>query len=244
MKKQYKHDICTNTYEGDQNKIVRAAGLLQDMQEAGRIQMEVQKPSYDDLQEEGKTLMLIRLDMEVYEAVHVGETVTVSSWPCKSVRATFPRCYDIRKDGRVLAEIASQWALVDMESRKVLKADEVDFSNYYIGEYKELYKGKLRLPKDVPFEEVEKYRVRYSDLDSNGHMNNTYYLDVLSDHIPELAEGRYMVKTVRVHYSKEAPYGEVITVFRANPEENRYVFKTVREDGELNIEAEIVIKAL
>ncbi len=244
MKKQYRHERCINTYEGDHNKIVRASGLLQEMQEAGRLQMKVQKPSYEDLQNEGKTLMLSRLDMEVYEPVYVGETITVSSWPCESSRATFLRCYDIQKDGRVLAEIASQWALVDMESRKVLKTDEVDFSNYYVGEYKELYRGKLRIPKDESFEEVEKYKVRYSDLDSNGHMNNTYYLDVLSNHIPELAAGGYMVKSVRVHYSKEAPYGDVITVFRAKPDESRYIFKTVKESGELNLEAEIVIKAV
>lgn len=58
------------------------------------------------------------------------------------MRATWPRGYAIDRDGERIIEASTQWALVDMETRKVLKADEVDFSNYYMGEYRELYKNK------------------------------------------------------------------------------------------------------
>ncbi|NLC45100.1 MAG: hypothetical protein GX783_12575, partial [Clostridiales bacterium] len=68
-----------------------------------------------------------------------------------------------------------------MNTRKVLKVDELDFSNYYIGEYKELFDSKLRIPRDTNFEEINKYEICYSDLDYNKHMNNTYYADVLCD---------------------------------------------------------------
>ena len=53
--------------------------------------------------------------------------------PCDSSRATFLRMYEMKRDGLLIAEIASQWVLVDFESRKILKVDEVDFSNYYHG---------------------------------------------------------------------------------------------------------------
>jgi acyl-ACP thioesterase len=208
------------------------------------MQMETDRPSYDELQQEGKALMLGRLDLEIYDEIHVGDEFTVSSWTCQLGRATFPRGYEIVRDGKIVAEISSQWALVDMESRKVLKTEEVDFSRYYEGRYIELFPDKFRLPKDIEFREVGKHTVKYSDLDLNGHMNNTYYLDQLCNYMPELEYGGYRVKSLRIHYCKEAPLGDVLTIFRAIPEENKYLFKTVKANGETNIEAEIIITTI
>lgn len=244
MKKIYSEENRIGTYSCDRNRMAKLSGILQLTQEAGRMQMLSEKPSYDDLQAEGKALMLSRLDLIIHETIYFDQPLRVYSWPCESVRATWPRGYAIDRDGKRIVEAATQWALVDMESRKVLKADEVDFSNYYMGEYKELYKSKFRMPRDITLKEAGKYTVSYSDLDYNGHMNNTYYADLLCDHIPELAEGTHRVRSFRVHYSKEASLGETLTVMRYRDEEGKYIFKTVKPDGQTNIEAEIGITEL
>ena len=57
--------------------------------------MAAQKPSYEDILEDGKALMLSRLDMKIYDEVYTGENTTVSSWPCESSRATFLRMYQM-----------------------------------------------------------------------------------------------------------------------------------------------------
>ena len=102
---------------------------------------------------------------------------------------------------------------------------------------------------------VGQKEVRYSDLDYNGHMNNTYYLDVLCDYVPELAAGTHRVSFVRVHYSKEAPLGDVLTILRSDaillreadaaqygvPADRKYIFRTIKADGEMNIQGELVL---
>ena len=90
-------------------------------------------------------------------------------------------------------------------------------------------------------EEVGKYKVSYTDLDYNGHMNNTYYADILCNYIPELAEGTHRVESLRIHYSKEAPLGDVLTVMRNRTDSCHYVFKTIKSSGEVNIAAEVGI---
>ena len=244
MKKKYTEETRIGTYNCDRNRVVKLSGILQATQEAGRKQMAIQKPSYDDLQAEGKALMLSRLDLEIYETLYFDELVTISSWPCESARATFLRRYVIERDGRVIIEASTQWALVDMETRKVLKTEEVDFSNYYMGEYKELYKEKLRLPKDAKLNEVGKYEIHYSDLDYNGHMNNTYYADVLCDRVPEIEAGTHRIGSFRIHYSKEASLGETFTIMRGKNADGKYMFKTLKENGEVNITAEIGLTEL
>jgi acyl-ACP thioesterase len=135
--------------------------------------------------------------------------------------------------------VSSYWVLVDIESRKLLKVDDVNIDNYYIGEFVELHKDKLKIPRDLELEEVGKKEIMYCDLDTNGHMNNTYYMDVISNYIPELPAGTHRIKSVRLHYSKEAPFGDTITIFRAKTEDDKYLFKTVKENGEMNIACEV-----
>lgn len=239
MAERFFYDIELDTYCCDGNQLLKPAGALQVLQEAGRRQMESQKPSYEDILAMGKALMLSRIDMKIYEEALVGERVEVTSWPCDSSRATFLRMYEMKRNGRLIAEIASQWVLVDFESRKILKVDEVDFSNYYHGPYHDLIPGKFRIPREAQLEEAGRFRVTYSYLDSNKHMNNTYYANMLCDHVPELEAGTHRVDSMRVHYSKEAPLGDELTIMRATAGEGKYFFRTVKADGELNIEAEI-----
>lgn len=239
MKVRYEHQDFLEYYKTDQNKYAKASGILQITQKAGNSQMERDRPTYDEITAQGKAFMLSRLDFEVYEPIVADEMYTISSWACEGSRATFPRNYSIERDGKTLVMVSSYWVLVDIESRKLLKVDDVNIDNYYIGEFVELYKDKLKVPRDLEFEEVGKKEIMYCDLDTNGHMNNTYYMDVVSNYIPELPAGTHRIKSVRLHYSKEAPFGDTITIFRAKVEEGKYLFKTVKENGEMNIACEV-----
>lgn len=259
-KTQYQESLSLDTYRVDRSKIGKASGIWQVMQEAACHQMETQRPSYTDLVDDGKALMLARVDLAIPEEIYLDEKLISSSWPCPSSRATFLRNYTLEKEGRRAAIAATQWTLVDLETRKILKVDEVDFSNYWYGEYIELMPGKFKIDRKSAenMQQVGEKTVRYSDLDYNGHMNNTYYLDTLCDYIPELAEGTHRVSFLRIHYSKEAPLGEKLVIFRDEgcllteeektaykvSAEKKYLFRTVKADGELNVEAEITVTPL
>ena len=256
-KQRFKIDYRIDTYRVDQNKIGKPSGLWQVMQEAACRQMEAQRPSYNDLLEAGQSLMLASVDISIPEEVYFGDIVEASSWPCPSSRATFLRNYGLWKDGKEMAFASTQWSLVDIESRKILRVDEADFTNYWHGEYRELIHGKFKVSKETKetLEMVGMKEVQYSDLDYNGHMNNTYYMDVLCNYIPELAAGTHRVCFVRVHYSKEAPLGDKLQILRSpvilldddqraiygEKGERKYVFQTIKADGELNIQGEFIL---
>ena len=86
-------------------------------------------------------------------------------------------------------------------------------------------------------------------------MINAYYMDVLCNYIPELAAGTHRVCFVRVHYSKEAPLGDKLQILRSpvilldddqraiygEKGERKYVFQTIKADGELNIQGEFIL---
>lgn len=234
-----------NVYNVDMNKKARPAGLLRVMQECGSRQMADQRPSYDELLDKGQALMLSRLDMIIPREVSLDEEIEVRTWPCPSVRATFLRNYLVRKNGEIAAMISSQWTLVNSETRKIMKVDEVDFSNYTMDEYVDVMPGsKFKISREdaETLEAVGQKTVRLSDVDYNGHMNNTNYVDMLCDYIPELTAGTHRVTAMRIHFSKEASLGETIEIKRLRTPDDKYIFRTFRSDGDVNVEAEFTIE--
>ena len=130
----YGYKSSINVYNVDMNRKARPAGILREMQECGSRQMADQKPSYDELLDKGQALMLSRLDMIIPQEICLDEEIEVFTWPCPSVRATFLRNYLVRKNGETAAMISSQWTLVNSETRKIMKVEDVDFSNYTMDE--------------------------------------------------------------------------------------------------------------
>lgn len=246
----YGYKSSINVYNVDMNRKARPAGILREMQECGSRQMADQKPSYDELLDKGQALMLSRLDMIIPQEICLDEEIEVFTWPCPSVRATFLRNYLVRKNGETAAMISSQWTLVNSETRKIMKVEDVDFSNYTMDEYVDVMPGsKFKISREdgetmEASEPVGVKTVKLSDVDYNGHMNNTNYVDMLCDYIPELATGTHRVTVMRIHFSKEAPLGETIEIKRLKTPDDKYLFRTFRSDGELNVEAEFTLGEL
>ena len=66
-------------------------------------------------------------------------------------------------------------------------------------------------------------------------MNNTTYPDMYSNFLP-LENKR--IAEITINYNKEAPAGDILTVYRGESD-GVYYFRTVRGDGAVNSEAEI-----
>ena len=90
--------------------------------------------------------------------------------------------------------------------------------------------------------EVGTYTVNYGDTDQNCHMNNTRYPDMYSNFLP--LDGM-RIKTISINYQNEAPRGEKLRVQRVDGIDGKtYYFRTLREDGKVNTEAEIVLEEI
>ena len=66
-------------------------------------------------------------------------------------------------------------------------------------------------------------KLRYSDTDLNGHVNNACYLDIACDALPlEVVKGGPL-KFVSVKYHREIPLGSQVEVFYAPSADGWYV---------------------
>ena len=221
---------------------IKASKILYEMQEAGRIQMEKEKPSVDDLLDKNIALMVNRIDMVMSRPADEMEEVKYLSFPCPSERATLLRTYEAKVGDEQIAYASSNWTLVNFKSRKILKAKELNMKKYTMGRYRNPFgdrKFRITEEDEKLMETVGSFKVGRDDMDDNGHMNNIKYLEQVERHIPELSGDRFL-KEIRLHFMKEALYDEELIIKRLL-KEGAYYFRMYKPDGEANFECEIVI---
>lgn len=223
-------------HDTNSNEILGVSGILKFMQESGMLHMKNVRPSYEDLINEGKALILSSIRINVYTPIYAYDEIKVKTWACGSRGFTTTRSFEIQKGNEVVAEANSIWALVSTTDKKLIRLSEVDFSNYEEEPPLALEQpAKVRIPNEMKLNLVGEYSVRYSDTDLNGHMNNTNYPDLFFNCLPN-PESK-MVKSMAISFVNEAKIGELVKIYMAKSD-GKYFMRSVHEDGRVNAEAE------
>ncbi len=227
-----------NANDVDYNNIVSASNMLRYMQDAANCAMEDDGMSYLRLFEMGYSFVLSRIRISLYAPVFSHEMLEVQTWACESKVVQFNRCYRILRDGVIVAEAVSVWALYGINDHKLHRVNEFDFG-YRMDEMLELDSpARFKIPDDVQMRLVGERTVDYADIDLNGHMNNTRYPDILCGYISDDMRGQRVI-SMGISFVSEAPLGETLKIYSGYGDGVHYV-RTQRGNGSVNVEAEII----
>lgn len=239
MKWTGKYDVNAN--DVDFNNVVSVSNFLRYMQDAANYEMEEDGPSYMGLFDRGFAFILSRIRMSFYAPVHSHDKLDVQTWACESKGVQFNRCYRILRDGAIVAEAVSVWALCGVEDRRLHRVSEFDFG-YRMDEMLELdLPARFKIPEDVPLRLVGERMVEYADIDLNGHMNNTKYPDILCGYVGNLRGQR--VVSMALSFVSEAPLHENLKIY-AGVSDGVWYVRTVKANGQVNVEAEIMTEGI
>ena len=181
--------------------------------------------TYDQLAERGMFWAIIRQRVQITRLPMSGETIRVETWPMPNTRVAFPRhvaAYD--ESGNQLFRCISLWVLMDMETRAMILPGKSGIALPGTTQGNELLP-----PASLPARSMLNHRSRtvcFTDLDRNGHMNNTKYLDWIADLLPSSFHQQHSPQEFTVCYLSEAREGQELTV--------SWEFT---EEGELNLDA-------
>lgn len=238
-------NFIVNSHDADGSGTVRLSCAVRYMQECANLQLKHTHPTSQELAEHHQAFIISRMSVKCVQPLFAYDDIEVQSWLKSHRGVTFERLYRIVRGGHTVAEATSEWCLLG-EGHKLLRSDTWDNTPHMDDDSVQLGRTeRIIIPRDMTLEYVGKKSIAYGDIDSNRHMNNTNYPDMYCTFIPELNEPhtdgvRYFVSDYTVRFINEAPLGEELTVYRLK-EDNKYLFKTVRADGEVNTEAKINI---
>jgi acyl-ACP thioesterase len=228
----FDQNITVDVHDVDFNGVCRTSSLMKYIQSTAQLQLTENGMSYEQLRNRGRAFIISKIRLEFYSSVRTYEKLTAKTFPCVSRGFSFLRCYSLERDGETVGRAISVWALIDTETRSLVKVNDFDL-NLPTYEPYDLALSHFRMPDTL--REVGKYTVTYADLDQNKHINNTKYADIFSNFLP--LDGK-RIETITINYKNEAVFGDVLSVFLTECDGTYYI-RTVRPDGKINSEAEI-----
>ena len=238
----YIHSYQTRWHDTDADRHVRPSQMLVYMQETANYHMQSVGQSLDDVRDQnGLAFILTRLTINFHAPLLAHENINVRTWIGEGKGLNFPRCFSVeRENGEVAAQGASQWALIDLKTHLPVKASSFSFAYAPEEPLPITTPRRFVLPEEMV--EVGQRRIVYSDVDYNGHMNNTRYPDMLCDFAPDMDKKRAV--GITLSFLQEAAFGHTLKVMRAERElpadaagKTEYCFRTLNEEGKVCLEA-------
>ena len=238
--------LYTETYQvrwhdTDAGREMCPSEVLAYMQETANHQFRTHAVSLDELRDtKGVGFILSRIAIDFLKPVHAYETIRLVTATCAGHGLSFPRRFEMLREGEIVARAMSQWAMVRVSDRTLLRVEEAPFA---FGDEPPIEVDtplRFRMPRELAFEQVGQRRVVYSDLDYNMHMNNTKYPNMVCDFLPNAPELR--VRGMSLSYHKEAAFGDLLTVERATDGAGTWYFRT-RKEEQVCLEAMVFAEA-
>jgi acyl-ACP thioesterase len=192
----------------------------------------------------GVTWVLMRIKVDITRIPVWNEEIEIETWPQKPKKIEFERDFIVRDaGGNVLVRAVSTWAIIDTETRDLRKAEVIEVKYPAIKEERALDCRLGRLKAFGNLETAYRKVIGYSDIDMNGHLNNSKYIDFLMDCLTVENHEKFSLKTIEVNYVNEALPGDTITLYKdtsavgsnliyiegVNEKEGKVVFKSQLE---------------
>lgn len=209
----------------------------------------------EKLEEAGYAILVSRTSFRLHRLPAEGEEVTLATLEEKPEPLLLVRSYTLLGKGdEVLAEGVGKWIVVDTKSRRIIPSSRF----------------AMRCPSDIKKEhdclpagkiakcdgmiKAGERRIVWSDLDANGHTNNSRYAEFVMDAVGTDYVKDKRITDFRINFNQEAKLGEVLSVYagcdegqEAEHEEKRIYVEGTLEGSEgkksmVSFEAELTVK--
>ena len=162
---------------------------------------------YETLAKQRLFWAVTRHKVQVTRLPRIGETIHIETWPMPTTRVAYPRsmvAYDAK--GNECFRSISLWVLMDLDTRNMILPGKSGISVVGTIRGTELPSPNGLIAK--PLGSLARRSVCFTDLDRNGHMNNTRYLDWVDDLLPSAFHMGNTVKEFTACYLSEAREGQ------------------------------------
>ena len=188
---------------------LKPSTILYFSQEAAGGHCDLLRLDWDTMAKRHLFWAVIRHRVQITRLPVLGERITVETWPMPTTRTAYPRSIvALDEKGQELFRAISLWVLMDTQTRAMVLPGKsgVEVAGVLRG-------NELAAPGSIHpmvMENTVTRRVGYTDLDRNGHMNNTRYMDWIDDLLPSAFHRERPVREFTVCYLNEVTEGQAL----------------------------------
>jgi len=229
MDKKYTESFVLRTPDCDMCGHWRPSAILETMQETAGAHSTLYGLDRSAMLSLGVVWVLSRLKVEMLRLPTVGETVRVETYPTPARHLFFPRShvfYDTQ--GAKIGCANSLWVLMDVNTRTLTQCSEV-MQRLPDNHDMESAAGMPATIRPIQTEvQYGQHNPQFTDLDVNGHVNNTKYLDWCCNALGIENMSQNCLMRFDVNYDAEILPGCAIDT-QLTLQENRFVFSGYHE---------------
>jgi acyl-ACP thioesterase len=208
-----KYHIETN--DVDFAKQLKLSSLFGYFQEIASLHADNLGVGINTIEQIGVRWALIRIRVDIIRNPLMNEEVFIETGYPEPKKFEFIRDYSVKDNGgNIIVKAISSWIIFDIETKELRKRDLITngFPQSTKDRALDCRFEKLRALGQP--EMVYKKVIRYSDIDFNGHLNNSKYIDFIMDCFTMKDHKKYRVKTIEVNYTSEALPEDTIVFYR------------------------------
>ncbi len=209
MAKKYSetHDIVY--YQCDTNGTLTLPTLLNIIIKTSSAQSDALNRGSDYVASFGLAWVITQYDIAITRLPSSGETVTVTTQATSYNKFFCYRNFWVHDEaGNECVFIKSTFVLMNIENRKMSSVIEDIIAPYESEKVKRIERGEKIQP--VENGRSQDYRVRFLDIDGNKHVNNSKYLDWMTDVLGFDFLTSHTPERVLIKFDKEVEYGEIV----------------------------------
>lgn len=207
----YSKNYPLKYYEMDSKMILKPSALLNFLQDMATINAEMHGFGYSFTHPKNYGWFLVKYHMDFDDYPQDVEEITIKTEPRGLSKILAHRDFEIwsSDDKRRLGCAASQWMMVDLETKTVLPLAKVlDSMPQYEKRETDLQFNKILPPEDFSYKKT--FEIRYDDIDVNKHVNNANYIVWAFETLPYKFRAQNKLKTLDIVYKKEIAFGHNI----------------------------------
>lgn len=163
--------------------------------------------------------LTVKTKIHVLRRPRMLETVTVSTRPLVPERVRAIREYRMEAGGELLAEGKTEWAVIETATGKLCPMTGIFPAELELAAQAQYPAPFARIKPDFSeAETVGTYRVRATDIDLGGHMNNVAYLRAVLGTLSGTALSDFPQGEIEISFRTPCFEGDVLTVRRRETE--------------------------
>ncbi|WP_414838972.1 acyl-[acyl-carrier-protein] thioesterase [Carnobacterium sp. TMP28] len=200
-----------NYYECDASQQLTISMLVNIMMQASGEQSHELGVGDEALAEKGLAWIVLQYTVDIKQIPTAHQKITITTQALSYNKLFCYREFNVYDEtGQLCVTAKSTFALLDIEKRKMVRIqDEV------VAPFKAPFSKRLiRTPKPEKVKEEQstesEYRVRYLDIDTNLHVNNSKYLDWSIDTLDYEFLTTHKLTHLTIKFEKEVYYGHQI----------------------------------
>jgi len=208
------------------------AALSRYLQETAWVNAESLGFGYTMASKLNQAWVLVRQLIKMKRMPKWGEKINIETWPRKKEGLLALRDYQVHSpEGEILGGVSSSWMIIDVNSRRPLKLDIFNDNELNFVDKQALDESAGKIICKESGEKIDSRIVRYSDMDYNGHVNNSKFVEWALDAL-SLKGIKAKYHNLHINFHSEVMLREPVEIFMMQ-KDDRILLKAFNRIGKI-----------